>query len=143
MPSNRELSKLREQVELHARHNGVLRRAIERNGALSDLVQINPVFATPRRYRRTKALASAPCTGWTEDSPLPQLRPSPGWENLTLADKPCKVIAYLAFGFERTELERIVEMVSREQRRVQDFVPLFITDSLHFDLFRVRLGYAG
>lgn len=140
MPSNRELSKLREQVELHARHNGVLRRAIERNGALSDLVQINPVFAPPRRYRRTKALASAPCTGWAEDSPLPQLRPSPGWENLTLADKPCKVIAYLAFGFERTELERIVEMVSREQRRGQDFVPLFITDSLHFDLFRVR-GY--
>jgi glycosyltransferase involved in cell wall biosynthesis len=57
-----------------------------------------------------------------------------------LADKPCKVIAYLVFGFERAELEQILEMISREQRRAQDFVPLFITDSLQFDLFRIR-GY--
>lgn len=140
MADERELAKLREQIELHARHNAVLRRAIERGGSPSDVTQLKPVFAAPRRYRRSKALASAPCTGWSEGAVAAQLRPSPGWENLSLADKPCKITAYLVFGFERAELERIVEMVSREQRRRQDFVPLFITDSLQFDLFRVR-GY--
>jgi glycosyltransferase involved in cell wall biosynthesis len=140
MPNKRELSSLREQVALQARHNAVLRRAVERNVDLSDVVQINPVFASPRRYRRTKPLSSAPCIGWAQENTHSQLRPSPGWENLSLVDKPCKVIAYLVFGFQRAELERIVEMVSREQRRLQNFVPLFITDSLHFNLFRVR-GY--
>jgi glycosyltransferase involved in cell wall biosynthesis len=140
MGSERELSKLRELVELQARHNAVLRRAVERNLEFRDVVRIAPELATPKRYRRTRPLAQTPCTGWSSEQTAPPLRPSPGWENLSLADKPCKVIAYLAFGFERAELERIVEMVSREQRRLQNFVPLFITDSLQFDLFRLR-GY--
>lgn len=140
MGSERELSKLRELVELQARHNAVLRRAVERNVDFPEMVRIAPVLAPPRRYRRTRPLAAAPRTGWSQERPAPPLRPSPGWENLSLADKPCKVIGYLAFGFGPAELERIVDMVSREQRRLQNFVPLFITDSLQFDLFRVR-GY--
>lgn len=140
MGSERELSKLRELVELQARHNAVLRRAVERNLGFRDVVRIAPELAAPKRYRRTRPLTQTPCTGWSGEQTAPPLRPSPGWENLSLADKPCKVIAYLAFGFERAELERIVEMVSREQRRLQNFVPLFITDSLQFDLFRLR-GY--
>ncbi len=140
MGSEREFSRLRELVELQARHNAVLRRAVERNVDFPEVVRLAPVFAPPRRYHRTRPLLAAPRTGWSEERPAPPLRPSPGWENLSLADKPCKVIGYLAFGFQRGELERIVEMVSREQRRLQNFVPLFITDSLHFDLFRVR-GY--
>jgi glycosyltransferase involved in cell wall biosynthesis len=140
MGSERELSKLRELIELQARHNAVLRRAVERNVDFPESARIAPVFSAPHRYGRTRALSATPCIGWSDESPAPALRPSPGWENLSLADKPCKVIAYLAFGFERAALERIVEMVSREQRRLQNFVPLFITDSLEFDLFRLR-GY--
>jgi glycosyltransferase involved in cell wall biosynthesis len=140
MGSERELSRLRELVELQARHNAVLRRAVERNLEFRDLVRIAPELGPPKRYRRTRPLAHSPATGWSPERPASALRPSPGWENLSLADKPCKVIAYVAFGFERAELERIVEMVSREQRRLQNFVPLFVTDSLHFDLFRLR-GY--
>ncbi|HXV23509.1 MAG TPA: glycosyltransferase family 4 protein [Alphaproteobacteria bacterium] len=140
MGSERELSKLRELIELQARHNAVLRRAVERNIDFPEVVQIAPALAARRRYRRTRPLTTAPTTGWSAHDSGPALRPSPGWENLSLADKPCKVIAYLAFGFERPELERIVEMVSREQRRLQNFVPLFVTDSLEFDLFRLR-GY--
>ena len=140
MGSERELSKLRELIELQARHNAVLRRAVERNVDFPEVARIAPVFAAPHRYSRTRSLSSTPCTGWSEEPPAPALRPSPGWENLSLAEKPCRVVAYLAFGFERAELERIVEMVSREQRRLQNFVPLFITDSLQFDIFRLR-GY--
>ncbi len=140
MGSERELSKLRELVELQARHNAVLRRAVERNIEFPALVRIAPELGPPIRYRRTRPLTRTPSTGWSADRPAPPLRPSPGWENLSLADKPCKVIGYLAFGFGRPELERIIDMVSREQRRLQNFVPLFITDSLQFDLFRLR-GY--
>ena len=140
MGSERELSKLRELIELQARHNAVLRRAVERNIDFPEVVRIAPELSAPRRYRRTRAPAKAPATGWSEDRPATPLRPSPGWENLSLADKPCKVIAYLAFGFGREDLERIVDMVSREQRRLQNFVTLFVTDSLQFDLFRLR-GY--
>jgi glycosyltransferase involved in cell wall biosynthesis len=138
MGSEREISKLRELVELQARHNAVLRKAVERNLEFRDVVRIAPTMDAPRRYRRTRPLTQAPCTGWSGDRSAAPLRPSPGWENLSLADKPCKVIAYLAFGFGREELERIVEMVSREQRRLQNFAPLFVTDSLQFDLFRLR-----
>ncbi len=140
MGSERELSKLRELVELQARHNAVLRRAVERNIDFPEVVQIAPALAAPRRYRRTRPLTEMPVAGWSAERVSSALRPSPGWENLSLADKPCKVIAYLAFGFDRPELERIVEMVSREQRRLQNFVPVFVTDSLQFDLFRLR-GY--
>jgi glycosyltransferase involved in cell wall biosynthesis len=140
MGSERELCKLRELIELQARHNAVLRRAVERNTDFPEVVRIAPSLGGPRRYRRTRPLTRTPVTGWSEERPQTPLRPSPGWENLSLADKPCKVIAYLAFGFARDELERIVEMVSREQRRLQNFVPLFITDSLQFDVFRLR-GY--
>lgn len=142
MGSERELSRLRELVELQARHNAVLRRAVERNVDFPDMVRIAPAFAPPRRYRRSRPLVAAPRTGWSEQTPQAPLRPSPGWEHLSLADKPCKVIGYLVFGFEPAELERILDMVSREQRRLQNFVPLFITDSLHFELFRVR-GYVA
>ena len=53
MGSERELSRLRELVELQARHNAVLRRAVERNLEFRDVVRIAPELGPPKRYRRT------------------------------------------------------------------------------------------
>ena len=44
-------------------------------------------------------------------------------------------------GFARENLEMIVDMVENKQQRGRDFIPVFLTDSMEFDVFRAR-GFA-
>lgn len=64
------------------------------------------------------------------------LAPTPGWACHGLKGRVDKVVGVSVCGFDREEVERIVAMIAERQRRTRDFVPVFLTDALDFDVFR-------
>jgi hypothetical protein len=66
------------------------------------------------------------------------LRPTPGLANLTMRDATIPVIGISVCGFEPAQLEQIVAMIAEKQLADQDFIPVFLTDSLHAEIFRAH-----
>ena len=64
------------------------------------------------------------------------LRPTPGLANLTMTDGTIPVIGISVCGFQPAQLEQIVTMIAEKQLADQDFIPVFLTDSLHAEIFR-------
>jgi hypothetical protein len=64
------------------------------------------------------------------------MRPTPGLANLTMTDSRLPVVGVSVCGFEPVQLDQIVSMIAEKQLADQDFVPVFLTDSLHAEIFR-------
>jgi hypothetical protein len=64
------------------------------------------------------------------------LRPTPGLANLTMTDVTIPVIGISVCGFEPAQLKQIVAMIAEKQLADQDFIPVFLTDSLRAEIFR-------
>ena len=74
----------------------------------------------------------------TEDAAADPVVPSPGWSCYTLRHKTTKILGISVCELERPALARIVEMIVKQQRASRDFIPVFLPDSPHFDLFRSK-----
>ena len=68
------------------------------------------------------------------------LVPSAGWRNYTLHKRNAKVLGISVCGVERSVLEATVSAIADQQDRLRDFIPVFLTDSTEFDVFR-RYGF--
>jgi len=108
-----------------------------------DIREIRVEVAKPHRRTEPPPPEAPPPdpTYW----PLPvrnarPLTPTPGHDNYSLRGKALKVIGVSVCGFTRTDLERIVDMIERHQRQIQNFIPVFLTDTINTDIFRNR-GY--
>ena len=66
--------------------------------------------------------------------------PTAGWRNYTLQRKAPKVIGISVCGLSQAQLESAVSSIAAAQSQQRDFVPVFLTDSKHFDVFR-RHGF--
>ena len=64
------------------------------------------------------------------------LRPTPGLANLTMTDSRLPVVGVSVCGFDPVQLDQIVSMIAEKQLADQDFIPVFLTDSLHAEIFR-------
>jgi hypothetical protein len=72
--------------------------------------------------------------------PKRPLVPNAGWRNATLQARAEKVIGVSVCGLGRSELEQAVALVAAQQAAQRDFIPVFLTDSTDFDVFREH-GY--
>jgi len=81
-------------------------------------------------------------TDWwpTKSTAAAPLVPAAGWRNYTLQKRNVKVVGVSVCGMSRPTLESVVAAVSDQQDRLRDFVPVFLTDSTDFDVFR-RHGF--
>jgi hypothetical protein len=140
-----ELIQLREAVENAYRRLGVmesrLRSLTRRPGTEAKTVEVFDVFGAAERAphvppaRRTQPSQSA----WpTARAVARTLQPTPGLANLTLTGRDLAVVGFSVCGFERAELERIVEMVAAKQAADRNFIPVFLTDVMAADVFRRR-----
>jgi hypothetical protein len=73
------------------------------------------------------------------EEPAP-LQPNAGWLNSGLRMGQLPVVGYAVCGLTEPALRAAVAMVERTQRTQRNFVPLFLTDTMQFDVFR-RHGY--
>ena len=64
------------------------------------------------------------------------LRPTPGLANLTMTEAGIPVVGMSVCGFEPEQLDPIVAMIADKLVADQDFIPVFLTDSLHAEIFR-------
>jgi hypothetical protein len=156
-----ELGRLRERTEQEARHRDVLERRLRAlmaaAGAESTTVEVAdaitplggganlseaaaPGDAGPWRREPVAPPARAPEGDWwpaLRDDPQP-LVPNAGWTNYGLQGRAAKVLGISVCGLGREHVARVVAMVAQQQTEARDFVPVFLTDSAEFDLFRAQ-----
>jgi len=105
--------------------------------------------ASAEDKRRVSSLARAKApretsidTPWwpTRSTAAAPLVPAAGWRNYTLQKRNAKVVGVSVCGMLRPMLESVVAAVSDQQDRLRDFIPVFLTDSTDFDVFR-RYGF--
>jgi len=142
-----ELRRLRERVEYQHRRNAAterrLRDAMAKAGLAAETVEALP----PAPRARTPSQPPRPRAPMPDRAFWPSrmqerkaLVPTPGLANYSLKGEPLKVIGVSVCGFGRADLEKVVDMVSRQQEKNRDFAPVFLTDSTEFDVFR-RHGF--
>jgi hypothetical protein len=68
------------------------------------------------------------------------LVPNAGWQNYTLHKRASKVVGVSVCGLPQVLLEATVAMIAAQQSKLRDFIPLFLTDSTDFGVFR-RYGF--
>jgi hypothetical protein len=79
---------------------------------------------------------------WPRESAAPaSLAPPAGWRNFSLHDQPVKVVGVSVCGLSRTVVESLVETIAGQQTAMRDFIPVFLTDMMDFEVFR-RHGFA-
>ena len=83
-----------------------------------------------------------PEAGWwpRADNAERPLAPTAGWRNYTLQMRNPKVIGVSVCGMSRAVLDATVSAIADQQDRLRDFIPVFLTDSTDFDIFR-RHGF--
>ncbi len=156
-----ELARAREILQIKHRHADVLERrlhqVLERAGLTSITVDVtdpilplgdgislnrSPEIDEPTSYMEPPVAPYEPVNGtdpaWWPKRPgaYAGLIPNAGWYNYTLHGKVIKVLAFSICGFERDDVEKLVTMVADQQAEEKDFVPIFLTDSTEFDIFR-------
>jgi hypothetical protein len=138
-----ELRQLRETVELLSRKLETVERRLASTPGVTRRVKVKAigyVGAWPEWRRR--AIEERSMLRWllppgTHPQPL---RPQPGNTCLTLKNSRYKLLGLTALGLPDNVLEDSVGHFARWQRQAMNFVPIFVTDSLRFDLFR-RYGF--
>lgn len=74
-----------------------------------------------------------------EYEPIP-LVPMPGWALYSMRSRICDVVGFTLFGMSKEAIEQSVNLISRAQRQLQSFVPVFLTDASNFEIFQTQ-GY--
>ena len=138
-----ELSQLREGLEnAYYRQRTVeqrLRAVLEHAGLSAIRIEVFDVVGGNGRKPTSPAThpAEPPASVWPRERPASKvLRPTPGLANLTMTDSELPVIGVSVCGFEPAQLDQIVTMIAEKQLADQNFVPVFLTDSLHPEIFR-------
>jgi len=138
-----ELNQLREALEnAYFRQRTVERRlrdVLADSGRAAMRVEVFDVVGRgPGKPSAPAARTPAPSPGlWPRArKPGKPLRPTPGLANLTMTDGSIPVIGVSVCGFEPDQLDQIVAMIADKQLADQDFIPVFLTDSLHAEIFR-------
>jgi hypothetical protein len=138
-----EVNQLREGLEnAYYRQRTVeqrLRTILQEVGRTARRIEIFDVVGGGGREPAVPtACPAAPSpTVWPRDRRAGRiLRPTPGLANLTMTDGAVPVIGVSVCGFEPAQLDQIVTMIAEKQLTDQDFVPVFLTDSLHAEIFR-------
>ncbi len=138
-----ELSQLREGLEnAYYRQRTVeqrLRVVLQQAGRSAIRIEVFDVVGGNLRKPITPAArpAARSSSVWPRGRQTGKgLRPTPGLANLTMTDSHSPVIGVSVCGFEPTPLDQIVTMIAEKQLTDQDFVPVFLTDSLHAEIFR-------
>jgi glycosyltransferase involved in cell wall biosynthesis len=154
-----QLNRLSERIENQARYASVLeqklRAATKLAGLASPLVEVfDPIpplrggVSPPARpeaagravFRPAVAAAriDAGASWWptVEKTNRRPLVPNAGWRNYTLNGRVGKVIGISVCGLPRESLESIVSMIAAQQTECRGFIPVFLTDSTDFDVFR-------
>ncbi len=146
-PSWHSYQVLLETVERYARYNGVLAARIAelhaRAGVASRLVEIDAsALRDHRRYPRPGPAVPQPgeAVWWPRYRAVEPLRPNPGLMNYGLKGAECPLVGCAVAGLSRDVLVKIVAAVETRQRKQRDVIPVFLTDSTDFDVFRSR-GY--
>ncbi len=154
-----ELRTLREHVQVRHRQTEIveqcLREMLAKSGLKSDTIEI--IDAIPRLNGGAQphpapadasvddVAVAAPYAGeavldrswWPTSNAAPRaLVPNPGWACYALRGRVRKVIGISVCGLRRKVIAHIVGMIAAQQRESGDFIPLFLTDSSDFDLFR-------
>ena len=140
-----ELIQLREGLENAYRRLGVmegrLRTLTRRSPDASNVVEVFDVFGAVERAPHApphRALKPGQSVWPTTRAEARVLQPTPGLANLTLTGQDLAVVGFSVCGFDRSELERIVEMVAAKQGTDRNFIPVFLTDVMATDIFRRR-----
>lgn len=129
----RENLRFRELIELLSSQVEILRNRLSPSGADTSSRRLFESFApvpAPQLGPVKKARIK------TKSRPTP-LNPPPGWKCLTI-DRKAVRLGFTLFGMTREAIEEAVAKVEQRQLRTRDFAPLFVTDSLVFDVFRRR-----
>ena len=154
----REVGRLREQVQLRARHNDVLERHLRHLHDRYDLspetvhvadevlpagdgVSLHRTDAATTAYRGTPAssapAADAPGDWWPITAkPKRPLVPNAGWFNHALQGRATVPIGVSVCGLARAELRDVVATIARTQAERQTMTPVFLYDGVDFDIFR-------
>jgi hypothetical protein len=157
-----ELNRVSERIESQARYTWVLERklreAMKRAGLASLTVEVfdqilpskGGVSLTVRPDAAEQAAFGA-CSqpvaavrvdrgaSWwptAEKTSRRPLVPNAGWQNYGLNGRVGRVIGISVCGLPRESLEAIVSMIADQQTECRGFVPIFLTDSTDFDVFR-------
>lgn len=155
-----EAAKLRETVQNRSRHTDVverrLRLVLDQHGLTSITVDIvDPIAPVGDGvsldisggqdgvYQRAPVqepqVASTDRSWWpTHGKERRPLIPNAGWLNHGLQGQVSKVLGVSVCGLDRETLERIVDMIARQQAEKKDFVPLFLYDGMEFEMFRAN-----
>ncbi|MCP4903186.1 MAG: hypothetical protein GY906_40000 [bacterium] len=130
----RENRRYRELIETLSSQADLLRQRLESAELTASSQRVFESFAesTPLRLPLRKVSCSA--------APLPApLAPPPGWKCLTVNRNAVR-LGFTLFGTTRKQVKEAVDKIEQRQLRSRDFVPIFATDLLAFDVFRSR-GY--
>ncbi len=147
------VGQLRERVENQARHIETLERcldtALAKAGLESQTVVLHdklprlpepaaPAAPHPVLPPRVHDLATDP-SWWpaTARTPTP-LPPEPGWACYNLNDQVGKVLGISLLGMSDDRLATTVELITAQQRKSRDFLPVFLTSSPGFHVFRAQ-----
>ena len=147
------VGRLRERVENQARHIETLERclgtALNRAGlenqtiVLRDRLPRLPItenHADSHHPLPDRIADPGTDPSWwpsAERNPAP-LPPEPGWGCYGLGDQVSKVLGISLLGMEENRLSATVEMISTQQRKTRDFLPVFLTTSTAFHVFRAQ-----
>jgi hypothetical protein len=138
-----ELNQLREALEnAYYRQRTVeqrLRTVLQQVGRTARRIEIFDVVGANGSQRAIPPMSPAtpdPAVWPRERKAGKTLRPTPGLANLTMTDGMIPVIGISVCGFQPAQLEQMVAMIAEKQLADQDFIPVFLTDSLHAEIFR-------
>jgi hypothetical protein len=158
-----EVRQLREHVQIQARHNEVIEAQLSKllqefsGGSKSFTIsdEISPLFdgvclnseidgEKPYQWVEPAFAHEAVPTDndwWPTNRKVSNyLVPNSGWQNHSIQGDTSLVIGFSMFGLEREKIEEHVDQIRHQQSVNGDFVPIFLTDSTCFDVFR-RYGF--
>jgi len=147
----RENRRFRERIEVLASQNHHLRKrlreTVEHPPEATAFEEIESSmrpggepFLEPRPSRQSQRLEvySASWFPLFKDGMVP-LDPSPGLRSLTAVRVPIRM-GFQLFNLDPDRIEEAVSKIEERQLRERDFIPVFVTDSSDFGVFRSR-GY--
>jgi hypothetical protein len=139
-PTNGEAVQLRELVELLTQKLNTLERrlrAVQKSSI--PYVSIQYAGTWPTFHSAEVGLPVRPLSRSATGKVSP-LTPFPGNACLSLRGSSVKPIGLLGLGLEDSQLEAVVELFAHRQQTMRTFIPIFITDSNRFEIFR-RHGF--
>jgi len=139
-----ELKKLRERAEGLARKTEILERRLSTTIPEGDVSSTTVGFVGdwPKRQAIDLQFDNGKPDVATAESPESHavLRPYPGHACLSLYDEEPITTGFSAIGLRGGKLAAFVDYIAEKQRLQRNFVPVFLTDSTEFHLFR-RHGF--